>query len=139
VPPFSTFPLPPWTVLSIGPANIPLRTLAKLRAITDLFGGFVPDSSVLESADAAYIIENAQPFHQPYMPSRELLNAGLARIRSRWPRIERIDPSTTTSLPPPSSMQCSAPWVPWTAASIAWRTPTWTSKGFSASPKHGGS
>ncbi len=59
---------------------------------SDLFGGFVPDSNVLESADAAYIIENAQPFHQHYMPSRELLSAGLARIRSRWPRIERIAP-----------------------------------------------
>jgi two-component system cell cycle response regulator len=26
------------------------------------------------------------------MPSRELLSAGLARVRSRWPRIERIAP-----------------------------------------------
>jgi len=59
---------------------------------SDLFGGFVPDSGVLESDDAAYIIENAQPFHQHYMPSRELLSAGLARIRSRWSRIERIAP-----------------------------------------------
>lgn len=59
---------------------------------SDLFGGFVPDSSVLESDDAAYIIENARPFHQHYMPSRELLSAGLARIRSRWSRIERIAP-----------------------------------------------
>ncbi len=59
---------------------------------SDLFGGFVPDSSVLESDDATYIIENARPFHQHYMPSRELLSAGLARIRSRWPRIERIGP-----------------------------------------------
>jgi flavorubredoxin len=59
---------------------------------SDLFGGFVPDSDVLESDDAAYIIENARPFHQHYMPSRELLSAGLARIRSRWPRIERIAP-----------------------------------------------
>ncbi len=59
---------------------------------SDLFGGFVPDSGVLESADAAYIIENARPFHQHYMPSRELLSAGLARIRHRWNPIERIAP-----------------------------------------------
>ncbi|MEA5442871.1 diguanylate cyclase [Cyanobium gracile] len=59
---------------------------------SDLFGGFVPDSGILESDDAAYILDNARPFHQHYMPSRELLSAGLARIRSRWPEIERIAP-----------------------------------------------
>ena len=59
---------------------------------SDLFGGFVPDSNVLESDDADYIIKNARPFHQHYMPSRELLSAGLARIQSHWPRIDRIAP-----------------------------------------------
>ncbi len=73
-------------------AMVSFDSLTHTLFSSDLFGGFVPDSSVLESADAAYIIENARPFHQHYMPSRELLSAGLARIRSRWPRIARIAP-----------------------------------------------
>lgn len=59
---------------------------------SDLFGGFVPDNDVLASDDVAYIIENARPFHQHYMPSRELLSAGLTRVQQRWPSIERIAP-----------------------------------------------
>lgn len=59
---------------------------------SDLFGGFVPDNSRLVSDDVAYIIDNARPFHQHYMPSRELLDAGLTRIQHRWPRIARIAP-----------------------------------------------
>ncbi len=59
---------------------------------SDLFGGFVPDSTVLESDDLAYIIEAARPFHQHYMPSTALLSAGLARIQLRWPDITRIAP-----------------------------------------------
>jgi diguanylate cyclase (GGDEF)-like protein len=58
----------------------------------DLFGNFMPHDNVLKSEDAASIIDSARPFHQHYMPSRELLNAGLERIRSRWPRIDRIAP-----------------------------------------------
>ncbi len=73
-------------------AMVSFDTFSRTLFSSDLFGGFVPDSSVLESADAAYIIENARPFHQHYMPSRELLSAGLARIRCRWPRIERVAP-----------------------------------------------
>lgn len=73
-------------------AMVSFDTFSRTLFSSDLFGGFVPDSSVLESSDAAYIIENARPFHQHYMPSRELLSAGLARIRCRWPRIERIAP-----------------------------------------------
>lgn len=66
---------------------------------SDLFEGFVPDNSVLESSDASYIIKNARPFHHHYMPSREMLSAGLARIRSRWPRIDLIAPQHGPSLP----------------------------------------
>jgi two-component system, cell cycle response regulator len=73
-------------------AMVSFDSFSRTLFSSDLFGGFVPDSNVLESADAAYIIENARPFHQHYMPSRELLSAGLARVRSRWPRIERIAP-----------------------------------------------
>ncbi len=59
---------------------------------SDLFGGFVPDASVLISDDVDYIIEQARPFHQHYMPSNNLLRAGLNRIQQRWPGIERIAP-----------------------------------------------
>ena len=59
---------------------------------SDLFGGFVPDSTVLVSSDAEYVIDAARPFHQHYMPSRALLQAGLGRIEQRWPDIARIAP-----------------------------------------------
>ena len=59
---------------------------------SDLFGGFVPDSAVLESHDLDYIIESARPFHQHYMPSEALLRAGLDRIQHRWSDIRRIAP-----------------------------------------------
>jgi len=59
---------------------------------SDLFGGFVSDTKILESQDLDYIIESARPFHQHYMPSTELLAAGLTRIQHRWPGIRRIAP-----------------------------------------------
>jgi two-component system, cell cycle response regulator len=59
---------------------------------SDLFGGFVPDSDILVSHDLDYILESARPFHQHYMPSTALLQAGLERVRHRWPDIEVIAP-----------------------------------------------
>jgi diguanylate cyclase (GGDEF)-like protein len=59
---------------------------------SDLFGGFVPDSDVLVSHDLDYIVDAARPFHQHYMPSTELLTAGLTRIQHRWPGIRQIAP-----------------------------------------------
>jgi glyoxylase-like metal-dependent hydrolase (beta-lactamase superfamily II) len=59
---------------------------------SDLFGGFVPDSAVLISDDLPSILQAARPFHQHYMPSSELLAAGLKRIQRRWPRIDCIAP-----------------------------------------------
>ena len=59
---------------------------------SDVFGGFVPDSDVLVSSDIDYVLTNARPFHQHYMPSTPLLQAGLARVRHRWPDIELIAP-----------------------------------------------
>ena len=73
-------------------AMVSYDTFSHTLFSSDLFGGFVPDSSVLESSDASYIIKNPRPFHQHYMPSREMLSAGLARIRSRWPWIDLIAP-----------------------------------------------
>lgn len=68
---------------------------------SDLFGGFVPDNAVLEAPDVATIIDNARPFHQHYMPSRELLTAGLTRIQLRWPEIQRIAPQHGHIVPGP--------------------------------------
>ena len=68
---------------------------------SDLFGGFVPDSAVLVSDDLDYVIESARPFHQHYMPSTELLSAGLARIQHHWPDIARIAPQHGHVIPGP--------------------------------------
>jgi len=75
----------PGALVSFDPTS---RTLFS----SDLFGGFVPDSSVLVTDDVDYVIENARPFHQHYMPSQELLSAGLTRIQHRWPHIDLIAP-----------------------------------------------
>ncbi len=58
----------------------------------DIFGGFVTDPSQLMASDPEAHQDAIRPFHQHYMPSRELLAAGLARIRRRWPQIEIIAP-----------------------------------------------
>jgi flavorubredoxin len=68
---------------------------------SDLFGGFVPDARILVSHDLDYIIESARPFHQHYMPSTELLTAGLARIQQRWPQIRQIAPQHGHIIPSP--------------------------------------
>lgn len=64
----------------------------KILFSSDLFGGFVPDESILIGTDLDYIINAAKPFHQHYMPSKALLSAGLARIQRRWPDIAMIAP-----------------------------------------------
>ena len=68
---------------------------------SDLFGGFVPDAAVLEAPDVATVLDNARPFHQHYMPSREQLTAGLTRIQLRWPDIRRIAPQHGHIVPGP--------------------------------------
>jgi diguanylate cyclase (GGDEF)-like protein len=73
-------------------AMVSYDTLTATLFSSDLFGGFVPDSDVLVSHDIDYIIDAARPFHQHYMPSTELLSAGLARIQHRWPHIRQIAP-----------------------------------------------
>ena len=73
-------------------AMVSYDTLTRTLFSSDLFGGFVPDNDVLVSDDVDYIIDNARPFHQHYMPSHDLLNAGLTRIQQRWPDIARIAP-----------------------------------------------
>ena len=73
-------------------AMVSYDTVTRTLFSSDLFGGFVPDSDVLISHDLDYIIDAARPFHQHYMPSTELLTAGLRRIQHRWPDIEQIAP-----------------------------------------------
>ncbi|MEZ5117510.1 MAG: diguanylate cyclase [Candidatus Nanopelagicales bacterium] len=67
----------------------------------DLFGGFVPDPTRLVMHDADEAFEAIRPFHEHYMPSRELLAAGLHRIRRRFPRITMIAPQHGHVLPEP--------------------------------------
>lgn len=73
-------------------AMVSFDTATRTLFSSDLFGGFVPDSAVLESTDVDYIIDNARPFHQHYMPSTQLLSAGLTRIQHKWPEIDLIAP-----------------------------------------------
>ena len=73
-------------------AMVSYDTRTRVLFSSDLFGGFVPDSSTLVSHDVDYIIDNARPFHQHYMPSTELLDAGLSRVQERWPDIAMIAP-----------------------------------------------
>lgn len=82
-------------------AMVSYDTATRTLFSSDLFGGFVPESAVLVSDDLDYIIDNARPFHQHYMPSTELLAAGLARIQHRWPRIDRIAPQHGHVIPGP--------------------------------------
>ncbi len=73
-------------------ALVSYDTSTSILFSSDLFGGFVPDASTLIGDDVDTIIRGATPFHQHYMPSTELLAAGLTRIQHRWPRIAMIAP-----------------------------------------------
>ncbi|MDP2289350.1 MAG: diguanylate cyclase, partial [Actinomycetota bacterium] len=73
-------------------AFVSFDTLTGTLFSADLFGGFVPDSNILVGTDLEYILEAARPFHQHYMPSRQLLEVGLTRIQQHWPDIARIAP-----------------------------------------------
>jgi diguanylate cyclase (GGDEF)-like protein len=66
---------------------------------SDLFGGFT-DGSQLFAADAGYF-EAMRPFHEHYMPSREILGAGLTRIRRAFPSITLIAPQHGCIIPEP--------------------------------------
>ncbi len=73
-------------------AIVSYDTATQVLFSSDLFGGFVPDSSVLICDDVDMIVRNTAPFHQHYMPSTELLAAGLTRIQQRWSAIALIAP-----------------------------------------------
>lgn len=82
-------------------AMVSYDTRSRTLFSSDLFGGFVPDASILVSDDIDYIIDSARPFHQHYMPSRDLLTAGLSRVERRWPDIRLIAPQHGHVIPAP--------------------------------------
>ncbi len=55
----------------------------------DLFGGFTDGTRLW--ADDDYF-ESIRPFHEHYMPSGEILRAGLDNLRRRWPHTRVIAP-----------------------------------------------
>jgi diguanylate cyclase (GGDEF)-like protein len=66
---------------------------------SDLFGGFT-DGSQLIATDASYF-ESMRPFHEHYMPSREILAAGLGRITRAFGPIALIAPQHGCIIPEP--------------------------------------
>jgi two-component system, cell cycle response regulator len=66
---------------------------------SDIFGGFT-DGSDLFARDAGYF-EALRPFHEHYMPSKEILGAGLARLRRSFQPITMIAPQHGCVIPEP--------------------------------------
>jgi diguanylate cyclase (GGDEF)-like protein len=64
---------------------------------SDLFGGFT-DGSSLFATDSSHF-ETIRSFHEHYMPSREILTAGLGRIRRAFPDIDLIAPQHGCVIP----------------------------------------
>ncbi|MDO8365130.1 MAG: diguanylate cyclase [Actinomycetota bacterium] len=66
---------------------------------SDLFGGFT-DGSDLFARDGSYF-EAMRPFHEHYMPSREILAAGLSRLQRAFRPITAIAPQHGCVIPQP--------------------------------------
>jgi diguanylate cyclase (GGDEF)-like protein len=66
---------------------------------SDIFGGFT-DGSDLFARDSGYF-EMLRPFHEHYMPSKEILGAGLARMRRAFHPIATIAPQHGCVIPGP--------------------------------------
>ena len=64
---------------------------------SDLFGGFT-DGSQLIARDGSYF-EAIKPFHEHYMPSREILTAGFATLRRSFAPIRMIAPQHGCVIP----------------------------------------
>jgi two-component system cell cycle response regulator len=64
---------------------------------SDLFGGFTDGSSLI-ATDSTHF-DAIRSFHEHYMPSREILAAGLARIRRAFPDIDLIAPQHGCVIP----------------------------------------
>ncbi len=63
----------------------------------DLFGGFTSGEH-LWAADESYF-EAARPFHEHYMPSGDILRAGLATLQRRWSEPDVIAPQHGQIIP----------------------------------------
>jgi diguanylate cyclase (GGDEF)-like protein len=66
---------------------------------SDLFGGFT-DGTELFARDGDYF-EAIRPFHEHYMPSKEILGAGLARLKKSFHPINMIAPQHGCIIPEP--------------------------------------
>ncbi|MEI8240342.1 MAG: diguanylate cyclase [Actinomycetota bacterium] len=66
---------------------------------SDIFGGFT-DGSDLFARDSTYF-DALRPFHEHYMPSKEILGAGLARLRRSFQPITMIAPQHGCVVPEP--------------------------------------
>ena len=66
---------------------------------SDLFGGFT-DGSELFASDSGYF-EALRPFHEHYMPSKEILGASLARLKTSFRPITMIAPQHGCIIPEP--------------------------------------
>ncbi len=66
----------------------------------DLFGGF-SDASSLWATDPASTFELMRSFHEHYMPSGDILRAGLDNLRHRWPHATVIAPQHGRVIPAP--------------------------------------
>ena len=66
---------------------------------SDLFGGFNRGHRLW--ADSIDDFEDLRQFHEHYMPSREILMAGLATISARFPQIEQVLPQHGYCIPGP--------------------------------------
>jgi diguanylate cyclase (GGDEF)-like protein len=64
---------------------------------SDLFGGFT-DGTELFARDSDYF-EAMRPFHEHYMPSKEILGAGLARLKKTFHPINMIAPQHGCIIP----------------------------------------
>jgi diguanylate cyclase (GGDEF) domain len=73
------------------------ETSARVLFSSDLFGGFT-DGSALFATDGSHF-ETIRSFHEHYMPSREILTAGLGRIRRAFPDIDLIAPQHGCVIP----------------------------------------
>ncbi len=65
----------------------------------DLFGGFA-DAASLWARDESYF-ESVRGFHEHFMPSGEILRAGLDKLRHRWPQPRVIAPQLGRVIPEP--------------------------------------
>jgi diguanylate cyclase (GGDEF)-like protein len=81
-------------------AMVAFDSASRVLFSSDLFGGF-SDGSELVATDAESCFEAMRLFHEHYMPSREILANGLARIRRAFRPIELVAPQHGVMIPGP--------------------------------------